>query len=616
MTKTVLFYARYSTDRQHEVSIETQIDLGKAFAEKQGWKLKEIYSDAAVSGTSFNSRPGIQRLLRHVTQERIDVVLCVTVDRLSRDVEHSSKILKELRYRDVELWTVHAGTPTTDMELSLRAVLSHELVEQIRYRTREGMKTAVRKGKASTCLAYGYTLSQRRDDNGDRVRGLRDVDPVKAEIVRRIFKMYADGTSPQDIAQILNNEGVEGPRGEAWRDTAVRGWKNRGTGILNNEIYIGRMVWNKQQYRKNPGTERRTARPNDPREWVVAEVPSMRMVSDELWHAARVRDGEVKKLYNSGATNRLNATQRPEYLLSRLLECAECGGPYAISGKDRYSCTNRKKRLPIDDLGGACCGNSKTITRHELEERVLNCLPAAFYSMEIFERVSETMIAHEIAMLKKAPSRRAQLEAELKAATMDQKIIIQQISGRIAEGRPRLTALDDQLDALEATRTQLSSELATTEVAAEDFTDKVAKLKAQFNPANMEILIRKLIFLARSNADEHAKQQLMPLVRDLIQKVVIGKTPGHQPAALQVHGSIANIMASMEALDVLGQQFLAAAQNDFMARLAAGELDTEHKRKKLLEAYAEELLRTYPEWEDLQVSVVAGAGFEPAAFRL
>lgn len=49
-----------------------------------------------------------------------------------------------------------------------------------------------------------------------------------------------------------------------------------------------------------------------------------------------------------------------------MLECAECGGPYAISGKDRYSCTNRKKRLPIDDLGGACCGNSKTITRHEL----------------------------------------------------------------------------------------------------------------------------------------------------------------------------------------------------------------------------------------------------------
>ncbi len=53
MTKNVLFYARYSTERQHEVSIETQIELGKAFVARQGWKLVEIYSDAAISGTSY-----------------------------------------------------------------------------------------------------------------------------------------------------------------------------------------------------------------------------------------------------------------------------------------------------------------------------------------------------------------------------------------------------------------------------------------------------------------------------------------------------------------------------------------------------------------------------------
>ena len=158
--------------------------------------------------------------------------------------------------------------------------------------------------------------------------------------------------------------------------------------------------------------------------------------------------------------------------------------------------------------------------------------------------------------------------------------------------------------------------MTTDEAPAEDFSGKIEKLKAQFNPANMEIVIRKLIYLARNNADEHAKQRLMPIVRDLIQKVVIGKTPGHQPATLQVHGSIANIMASMEVLDLMEQQFLAAAQNDFMSRLASGELDTEAKKQKLLDAYAEELLRKYGEWENLRVSVVAGAGFEPAAFRL
>ena len=108
----------------------------------------------------------------------------------------------------------------------------------------------------------------------------------------------------------------------------------------------------------------------------------------------------------------------------------------------------------------------------------------------------------------------------------------------------------------------------------------------------------------------------MPIVRDLIQTVIIGKTPGHQPASLQVHGDIANIMASMDVIDVLQQQFFAAAQNDLMTRLASGEIVTEAKKDKLIDAYIDELSRKLPEWENLQVSVVAGAGFEPAAFRL
>ena len=55
---------------------------------------------------------------------------------------------------------------------------------------------------------------------------------------------------------------------------------------------------------------------------------------------------------------------------------------------------------------------------------------------------------------------------------------------------------------------------------------------------------------------------------------------------------------------------------DLMARIASGEIDTEAKRKKLLDRYGEELERKYSEWSNLQGCVVAGAGFEPAAFRL
>ncbi|AOF89807.1 hypothetical protein BSY16_3593 [Sinorhizobium sp. RAC02] len=379
---------RYSTDRQDEVSIETQIELGKTFVEKQGWKLVETYSDAAVSGTSFMLRPGIQQLLARVKEERIDVVLCVTVDRLSRDIEHSHKILKDLRYRDVDLWTVHAGTPVTDMEMSFRAMLSHELVGQIRYRTREGMKTAARRGKATTRLSYGYRLGQQRDANGDRILGLREIDPAQAEIVRWIFEQYANGVSPAAIAASLNARRIPAPQENYWRDDTIRGDGKRQTGILHNELYVGRIVWNKQNYRKNPETERRTARLNDKSEWVVTEVPSLRIISDELW--ARVKERQLTTLENFSRTktNRLNRTHRPSYLLSGMLECAECGGSYAIMAKERYGCSNHKNKLPIDGLGGSCCSNQKTILRKNLEDRVLSCLPAAFFGMGVFETTS------------------------------------------------------------------------------------------------------------------------------------------------------------------------------------------------------------------------------------
>jgi DNA invertase Pin-like site-specific DNA recombinase len=149
MPKNVLLYARYSTDLQDQVSIETQVELGTTFNDERGWKLVEVFTDAAVSGTSFKSRPGIQALLKRCEQGGIDIVLCVTLDRISRDVEHSAGILKMLSHLDIELWTVHGGGRVTDMEVGIRAVLSQELIEQIRYRTLEGMKSAVRKGKAA-----------------------------------------------------------------------------------------------------------------------------------------------------------------------------------------------------------------------------------------------------------------------------------------------------------------------------------------------------------------------------------------------------------------------------------------------------------------------------------
>ncbi len=108
----------------------------------------------------------------------------------------------------------------------------------------------------------------------------------------------------------------------------------------------------------------------------------------------------------------------------------------------------------------------------------------------------------------------------------------------------------------------------------------------------------------------------MPIVRDLIQTVMMCKTRGRQPASLQVYGNIVDIMGSLEVLDLMEQQFLAAAGNDLLARLVSVEIDTAARRKRLFYEYCEALgvciLNDGNFWNFL----VAGAGFEPAAFRL
>lgn len=120
-------------------------------------------------------------------------------------------------------------------------------------------------------------------------------------------------------------------------------------------------------------------------------------------------------------------------------------------------------------------------------------------------------------------------------------------SDRRAEGRPRLAALDDILDKLEERRTGLEADLLISPAEEEDFDANVRKLKAEVSPQAVELVINSALYHMREHADAETKQPFITIVRQFIQKVVIGKTPGHQPASLEVHGQIASILAAMEA---------------------------------------------------------------------
>jgi site-specific DNA recombinase len=118
-------------------------------------------------------------------------------------------------------------------------------------------------------------------------------------VIRRIFRDFATGISPRAIAKTLNDEGVTGPEGKLWNDTTIRGHVKRGTGIINNELYIGRLVWNRQRYLKDPSTGRRVSRLNPESAWIVTEVPELRILDGALWQAAKTRQSEIAEKYVS-----------------------------------------------------------------------------------------------------------------------------------------------------------------------------------------------------------------------------------------------------------------------------------------------------------------------------
>jgi site-specific DNA recombinase len=81
------------------------------------------------------------------------------------------------------------------------------------------------------------------DEKGEPDRGRRTINKTEADVVRRVFREYAAGASPKRIAVRLNREGISGPAGREWGFTTIYGSSKRGNGILNNEMYVGRIVY-------------------------------------------------------------------------------------------------------------------------------------------------------------------------------------------------------------------------------------------------------------------------------------------------------------------------------------------------------------------------------------
>ena len=137
--------------------------------------------------------------------------------------------------------------------VGLKGTMNALFLKDLADKTRRGLRGRIEAGKSGGGLCYGYRVV--RSLNGNTLTtGEREIEPAEAAIVVRILREFVSGVSPEDIAKRLNREHVSGPCGGKWSPSTIHGHHARGTGILNNELYVGRLVWNRLRYIKESDT--------------------------------------------------------------------------------------------------------------------------------------------------------------------------------------------------------------------------------------------------------------------------------------------------------------------------------------------------------------------------
>ena len=410
----VAIYARYSTDMQREESIQDQYRNCEKYAEREDWKVVKRYKDEAISGT-VKDRPGYQKMLTDAEAKTFDILLIDDLSRLSRDNIETQGVIKRFKFWGIRVIGVSDGIDTDrkgyKIHAGLKGIMNEEYLDDLREKTIRGMEGQALKGFNCGGHSYGYKRipifsPSEIDKDGRPIRTAvkKEIDLEQAKCVVHIYQWYAEGYSPRDIAKKLNTQGVPSPRGGHWAQSAIYGDDRSGVGVLNNPLYIGRYIWNRSRWEKDPDTKvsKRFERPES--EWIIKEMPELRIVSQELWDRVKARQAEQHKK-SENLRKALHAIIRtgagPKYLFSSLLKCGVCGKNYIIVSPRNYGCASYTNK------GKAACGNEITVPRKVVEEKLLEGIKTDLFKpegLELFKKETSRLLRE--ARLKKQPDQK------------------------------------------------------------------------------------------------------------------------------------------------------------------------------------------------------------------
>lgn len=515
--RTVI-YARFSSNLQNSRSIDDQVTVCRERCEAEGWTIVHVFADYAIgggAGMSEDQRPSMAAMLDRIDLGDIDQVLADTSSRIARNQGDAHHIRDRINFAGARLFTLADGEIDA-LRGGIKGLLDEQQRKDLGHNIRRAQRGRAAQGLAPAGIAYGYRSANQLDDRGQLTRGLREIDPDRADVVRRIFSEYAAGRSARQIAEDLNADGVAPPSGKFWQINTIAGSRTRQDGILRNFLYKGELVIGRTQKLIDPRTRKTRIRPRPRAEWSFNPVPHLRIVDDATWDAVQAQ------LAKFGTKTPVDA-RRPAKLLSKLGRCGQCDNSFTIVRKERWGCRGFRQGGP------SVCSNNRTIDNDDFERRVIGGLTDQLLDPEM---VSAFVREYHLDYTRRAADLAAR-DGHLRAAVGEADERIARLVDAVANGGGEFAEIRAALQRATDERDGLRAELADIECLP----------VVALHPQIAETYRALVSDLAAAMQSPEAMKIAAPDLRALIDTIIL--TPAKRGSGLdiQIIGRLANMLA-------------------------------------------------------------------------
>lgn len=374
-TLKIAAYCRVSKSTEEQLN---SIIVQKAYYEDFIHNLKDceyagVFVDIGKSGLRKKGREEFSRMIRLAKKKNIDLILVKSVSRLSRNTLDLLKIVQELRKREVyfyfEIEKIHTKDISKDMILTLLVAQAQEESMEKSKNITWGIRVAMRNGEYKMKKLYGFDVIDNR----------LCINTKEAEVVKMIFEMYANlNFGASKIIKVLEDKEILSPRGlKKWSCKSI-------IEILKNETYKGEIVLQKT-FTKDTLSGKRESNKGQLEKYRYTNSHNQ-IVDEELF--SRANELRLNKNFGNQKENQF----KPQYILSKILKCGECGSNYSRRkerGKIVYRCSKRMHH-GIDK-----CPTSVTLNENEVFGEIRKYLKVEDLNNIVIEDNIKSIIIYE-----------------------------------------------------------------------------------------------------------------------------------------------------------------------------------------------------------------------------